>query len=229
MRPAWDVSYCLIGARKQNLSPMQSWGIRRRSICTVICRTILLGESIRMGIADRNRAVEQPAQVSQSLQRPRLNRLRSTPPQSLTPKGIHIPSPVRMRIFTRLGARMALQHPELRSPRRTSDDASRDPNNQRRSSSGCGYLKQQRGYKDTVGAGLPPSAVSPADATKAYNSTPVTITDTQTQTLTLPNGCTCRATSTRTVTNTTDGKTISPGGYTLTTTQPVVSTPKPPQ
>jgi hypothetical protein len=58
---------------------------------------------------------------------------------------------------------------------------------------------------------------------------PVTITDAQTNTLTLPNGCTCTATSTRTGTNTTDGKTVSPGGYTHTTTQPVVSTPKPPQ
>jgi RHS repeat-associated protein len=85
------------------------------------------------------------------------------------------------------------------------------------------------GYKDTVGAGLPSSTTTPAAAASAYNSTPVTITDTQTQTLTLPGGCTCTATSTRVVTNTTDGKTISPGGYTLTTTQPVVSTPKPPQ
>ena len=85
------------------------------------------------------------------------------------------------------------------------------------------------GYKDTVGAGLPSTTTTPEAAASAYNSTPVTITDKQTQTLTLPNGCTCTATSTRTVTNTPDGKTISPGGYTLTTTQPVVSTPKPPQ
>jgi RHS repeat-associated protein len=85
------------------------------------------------------------------------------------------------------------------------------------------------GYKDTVGAGMPASAMTPAAATSAYNSAPVTITDKQTQTLTLPNGCTCTAESTRTVTNVAPGGGISPNGYTLTTTQPVVSTPKPPQ
>jgi RHS repeat-associated protein len=85
------------------------------------------------------------------------------------------------------------------------------------------------GYKDTVGAGLPPSTATPEAAAKAYNSTAVTITDKQTQTLTLPNGCTCTATSTRTVTNVAPGGGISPNGYTLTTTQPVVSTPQPPK
>ena len=84
-------------------------------------------------------------------------------------------------------------------------------------------------YQDTVGAGLPVDKVSPADAAKAYNGTPVTITDTQTQTLTFPNGCACTATSTRTTTNIGPGGAISPSGYTLTTTQPVVTTPQPPQ
>jgi RHS repeat-associated protein len=85
------------------------------------------------------------------------------------------------------------------------------------------------GYKDTVGAGMPASAMTPAAATSAYNSTPVTITDKQTQTLTFPNGCTCTATSDRTVTNVAPGGGISPNGYTLTTTQPVVTTPQPQQ
>lgn len=77
-------------------------------------------------------------------------------------------------------------------------------------------------YKDTVGA--PPT--SPEKA-QAYNGVALTIVDKQTQTLKFPNGCTCTATSTRTLTNTPDGHTISPNGYTLSTTQPVVATPVP--
>ena len=89
-------------------------------------------------------------------------------------------------------------------------------------------------YTDTVGDGQAPSKMSPEAATNMYNSRPVTMVDKQIQTLQIPGqggqpGLTCEATSTRTLTNTPDGKTISPGGYTLTTTQPVVTSPKPPQ
>jgi hypothetical protein len=89
-------------------------------------------------------------------------------------------------------------------------------------------------YADLVGPEIPSSKMSSEAAAKAYNATPVTMVGNQTQTLQIPGqggqpGFTCEATSTRTLTNTPDGKTISPNGYTLTTTQPVVRTPKPPQ
>jgi hypothetical protein len=84
-------------------------------------------------------------------------------------------------------------------------------------------------FHDTVGPIQPPSAMTPADATTLYNSHAVTVTNTQTLTVTLPNGCTCTATDTRTTSNVAPGGGISPSGYTLTTTQPVVTTPKPPQ
>jgi len=89
-------------------------------------------------------------------------------------------------------------------------------------------------YADVVGPEIPSSKMSSAAAANAYNTTPVTLVDKQTQTLQIPGqggqpGFTCEATSTRTVTNTADGKTISPNGYTLTTTQPVVRSPQPTQ
>jgi RHS repeat-associated protein len=82
---------------------------------------------------------------------------------------------------------------------------------------------------DTVGA--PQAKGDPAQAAAAYNGVALTIVDKQTLTVTIPGaaGCTCTLQDTRTLSNTPDGKTISPGGYTLTTTQPVVTTPKPPQ
>jgi len=87
-------------------------------------------------------------------------------------------------------------------------------------------------YSDVVGPTIPSSKMSSDAAAKAYNSTPATLVDTQTQTLQFPGqggqpGYTCEAKSIRTVTDTADGKTISPGGYTLTTTQPVVTSPQP--
>ena len=86
-------------------------------------------------------------------------------------------------------------------------------------------------YSDVVGPTIPSSKMSSEAAAKAYNNTPATLVDKQTQTLQFPGqggqpGYTCEATSTRTVTNTPDGTTISPGGYTLTTTQPVVTSPQ---
>lgn len=82
-------------------------------------------------------------------------------------------------------------------------------------------------YVDTVGTGLSSDKASPEDATKAYNTHTLTMVDEQTQTLTFQNGCNCTATSTRTLTNV--GPDGNAAGYTLTTTQPVVSTPQPPQ
>ena len=56
-----------------------------------------------------------------------------------------------------------------------------------------------------------------------YQNNVWTSTDKQTLTLTFTGGATCSATSTRTLTN------AGGNGYTLTTTQPVVTTPQPPQ
>jgi RHS repeat-associated protein len=84
-------------------------------------------------------------------------------------------------------------------------------------------------YLDTVGGAYPASKFTPKEVTKIVNGAAVTITDKQKVTLTFPNGCTCTVANTRTTTNTSDGKTISPSGYTVTTTQPVVTTPNAPQ
>jgi hypothetical protein len=88
-------------------------------------------------------------------------------------------------------------------------------------------------YSDVVGPTIPSSKMSSGAAAKAYNNTPATLVDRQTQTLKFDAvggqpGFTCEATSIRTVTDTADGRTISPGGYTLTTTQPVVTSPQQP-
>ena len=100
---------------------------------------------------------------------------------------------------------------------------------------GTSVTKDGGTFPDTVGAGYTPEQLAAgkattADAKDAFNLVPTTIVDKQTLTLGIPGvggqpGCTCQATSTRTITNTSDGKTISPGGYTLTTTQPVVTNP----
>jgi RHS repeat-associated protein len=90
-------------------------------------------------------------------------------------------------------------------------------------------------YPDTVGTGYTPQQLAAANATTqdakdAFNLVPTTLVNVNTVTLGIPaigdrSAFTCQATSTRTITNTSDGKTISPGGYTLTTTQPVVRNP----
>ena len=85
-------------------------------------------------------------------------------------------------------------------------------------------------YGDSVGTGQTSSFATPEEATNLYNSIPLTIVDKQTQTLLFPRhghqpAFTCTVSSTKTITNTPDGRTISPNGYTATTTQPVVTTP----
>lgn len=90
-------------------------------------------------------------------------------------------------------------------------------------------------FPDTVGTGYTPQQLAAGNATTqdakdAFNLVPTTLVDKQTLTLGIPaiggqSAFTCQATDTRTITNTSDGKTISPGGYTLTTTQPVVTNP----
>jgi RHS repeat-associated protein len=84
-------------------------------------------------------------------------------------------------------------------------------------------------YDDTVGAGYTPQQATAKEAQAAF-SLPTSIVNTNTVTLQIPgvgdqSGFTCQATSTRTITNMPDGADY-PTGYTLTTTQPVVTNPQ---